>query len=147
MLETRGSVGLDQSLDLVAEIPIADDWIEGKDHLAALRGQKISIPVSGTASSPKLDLSALNQVSRQLIQKAATGTINQLIGDKVAPKVTEYQKEINDRVTNETLKLQNKIQNELLKKIAPQIGNEVKDSVEDKIKGDLLKGFGNLFGK
>ncbi len=147
MLETRGSVGLDQSLDLVAEIPIADDWIEGKDHLAALRGQKISIPVSGTASSPKLDLSALNQVSRQLIQKAATGAINQLIGDKVAPKVTEYQKEINDRVTNETLKLQNKIQNELLKKIAPQIGNEVKDSVEDKIKGDLLKGFGNLFGK
>lgn len=147
VLETRGSVGLDQSLDLVAEIPIADAWIEGKDHLASLRGQKISIPVTGTTTSPKLDLSAMNQVSSQLIRKAASGAVNKLIGDKVAPKVSEYQKEINDRVTKETNRLQDKIQNKLLEKIAPQTGDEVKESAEDKLKGELLKGFGNLFGK
>ena len=146
VIQTSGSVGFDQSLNLVAEIPIADDWIEGKSHLAALRGEKISIPVSGTASSPKLDLSALNQVSSQLIKKAASGAINQYIGDKVAPKVTEYQNQINDRVTQEASKLQNQIQNKLLEKIAPKATEQIKSSAEDKLKGELLKGFGNLFG-
>ena len=155
VVQTRGSVGLDQSLDLIAEIPIADDWIEGKGHLAGLRGQKISIPVTGTASAPKLDLSAMNQVSSQLIQQAANGAINNFIGEKVAPKVTEYQNQINDRVAEETNKLQNKfqnqIQNKLLDKLAPQLGSPTGDatggSAGDNLKGELLKGIGNLFGK
>ena len=151
IVETRGSVGLDQSLDLIAEIPIADDWIEGKDHLAGLRGQKISIPVTGTASAPKLDLSAINQVSRQLIQQAANGAVNKFIGDKVAPKVTEYQNQINDRVSKEAGKLQNKfqnqIQNKLLEKIAPQPTPSSGGSTENNLQGELLKGLGNLFGK
>ena len=158
VVQTRGSVGLDQSLDLVAEIPIADDWIEGKGHLAGLRGQKISIPVTGTASAPKLDLSAMNQVSSQLVQQAASGAINNFIGEKVAPKVTEYQNQINDRVTQEANKLQNKfqnqiqnqIQNKLLDKISPQLGSPAGDSTGgsagDNLKGELLKGIGNLFG-
>ena len=158
VVQTRGSVGLDQSLDLVAEIPIADDWIEGKGHLAGLRGQKISIPVTGTASAPKLDLSAMNQVSSQLVQQAASGAINNFIGEKVAPKVTEYQNQINDRVTQEANKLQNKFQNQiqnqiqskLLDKISPQLGSPAGDSTGgsagDNLKGELLKGIGNLFG-
>ena len=151
IVETRGSVGLDQTLDLIAEIPIADDWIEGKDHLAGLRGQKISIPVTGTASAPKLDMSAINQVSSQLIRSAANGAVNKFIGDKVAPKVTEYQNQVTDRVTQEATKLQsklqNQIQNKLLDKIVPQSGGQTGGSTEDNLKGDLLKGIGNLFGK
>jgi hypothetical protein len=155
IVETRGSVGLDQSLDLIAEIPIADDWIAGKDHLAGLRGQKISIPVTGTAAAPKLDMSAINQVSSQLIRQAANGAVNKFIGDKVAPKVTEYQNQISDRVSQEANKFQNKlqnqIQNKLLDKIVPQssgqTGGQTGGSTEDNLKGELLKGIGNLFGK
>ena len=54
-VKTRGSVGFDQSLDLLAEIPIADDWIAGKSYLAGLKGQSISIPIGGTVSKPQLD--------------------------------------------------------------------------------------------
>lgn len=146
VIETRGSVGLDQSLDMIAEIPIADDWIDGNQHLAALRGQKISIPVTGTASSPRLDLSAINQISSQLIQKAAGGAINKLIGDKVAPKVTKYQNELNQRVTKGANRLQDQIQSKLLEKIAPQNGNDAGESTENNLKRELLQGIGNLFG-
>ena len=72
---TRGSVGIDQSLELVAIIPIADDWIAGKPVLAGLKGQTIQIPIRGTVSSPKLDQQALGQLAERIAGSAASTLI------------------------------------------------------------------------
>ncbi len=143
VVRTRGSVGLDQSLDLVAEIPIADDWIEGKKHFASLRGQTISIPVRGTASRPQVDTRAMQQVSAQLVRQAAGGAINDAFQEKVAPKLNEYQQQLTGKVNEKVGELQNKLQDKLQK----QAGELFKQQAKEQAKGELLKGLGNLFGK
>ncbi len=52
-IRTRGSVGLDQSMQLVAEIPVLDKWIGNNRLVSGLRGQTIQIPVTGTVSRPR----------------------------------------------------------------------------------------------
>lgn len=68
---TRGSVGLDQSLSLLAQIPIRQEWVVGDARLARLGGHTVEIPVSGTFSSPRVDRQALEKLSAQMIQQAA----------------------------------------------------------------------------
>ncbi len=75
LIVTQGSVGIDQSLDLVAIIPIADAWIAGKPVLAGLKGQTIQIPIRGTISSPKLDQQAIGQLAERIAGSAASTLI------------------------------------------------------------------------
>ncbi len=74
-IRTTGSVGLDQSLDLVAEIPVLDAWADKSDWLAGLRGQSFRIPVRGTLTDPAVDSRALQQIGKQALQ----GTANRLL--------------------------------------------------------------------
>jgi hypothetical protein len=76
-VRTRGTVGLDQSMQLVAEIPVLDKWIANNRWAVGLKGQTFQIPVAGTVSRPQIDSSALARVSGQMLQGAATGAINQ----------------------------------------------------------------------
>ncbi|MFK7766359.1 MAG: hypothetical protein AB8B55_04000 [Mariniblastus sp.] len=175
VVQTSGSVGFDQSLDMIAKIPIADDWIEGKPYLASLKGQFISIPVTGTASEPKLDKRAIQQLSKNLAKQVAAGALNQAVTDKLAPKVNEYQKKLNQKIGGELNKLQGKLGDQLgnsfLQKLNPQAGANgqvnptpgapigqaptapaqpqpsLQDKARDKIEQELKKGLGNLFGK
>ena len=71
IIRTQGSVGLDQSLALMAEVPIRDEWVQRDRYLSSLRGQSLRIPVSGTLSQPRLDSRAVQQLSTQLIGGAA----------------------------------------------------------------------------
>lgn len=71
VIRTSGSVGFDQSLDLVAELPIRDNWVQGKPYLAALKGNVVRIPVQGTFSNRRFDDRALRDLNRQLIGNAA----------------------------------------------------------------------------
>jgi hypothetical protein len=70
-VRTSGSVGLDESLALVAEVPIRDTWVAGKPYLSALAGTTIKVPVKGTLSKPRVDNRALRDLSRQAIRGAA----------------------------------------------------------------------------
>lgn len=72
---TSGSVGLDQRINMVAEIPIADEWLGDNRYLAGLRGQKISIPIAGTLSKPQLDSRVLQSFAKQMLQQTAQGAI------------------------------------------------------------------------
>ena len=74
VLQTRGSVGFDQSLALVAQIPIRDEWVAGDARLARLSGHVLEVPISGTFRSPQLDRQAVERLSAQAIQQA-TGRI------------------------------------------------------------------------
>lgn len=76
VVESTGSVGLDETLDLVLSVPILDEWIDRKPQLLGrLRGQAVRIPVRGTFNRPKVDDRAFVQLSRQLIEGAAAGAI------------------------------------------------------------------------
>ncbi|QDU74316.1 hypothetical protein Pan97_13230 [Bremerella volcania] len=67
-VRTRGFVGLDKSLNLIAEVPMPLDPVEElKDGelprplLSALRGKTIEIPIVGTLDNPIIDKDRLGQ--------------------------------------------------------------------------------------
>jgi hypothetical protein len=58
VLRSTGSVGIeDQSLDIMCEVPLRDEWLKDP-KFAGLKGQTLRIPVKGTISQPKVDISA-----------------------------------------------------------------------------------------
>jgi hypothetical protein len=71
LVRTRGSVGWDQSLALVAELPIPDAWLARDARLAVLRGTTLQIPIGGTLDRPQLDAQALEQLSTQVLRQTA----------------------------------------------------------------------------
>ena len=79
LVKTRGSVGLDQSLSLVALIPFQNKWLGNSRWAEALRGQQLRVPITGTVTHPRLDSSALTQLSSRLLQGAAGNVLNQEI--------------------------------------------------------------------
>lgn len=74
-VQSQGSVGFDQTLSLLIEIPIQDKWIEKKRALRTLAGQSIRIPMQGTFQQPRIDERAVADLSRQLLQGVATEAI------------------------------------------------------------------------
>lgn len=78
-VRSYGSVGFDQTLALVIEVPIQDEWIESEPALRGFRGQTLKLPIYGTFQKPRIDERAVADLSRQLLQGAAT----QAIGDEL----------------------------------------------------------------
>lgn len=78
-ITTRGSVGLNQTLDIVAMIPIQDKWIGSNKYLASMKGQTIDVPIRGTFSQPQVD----QQVLQQLASKVATSAASNFIQDNL----------------------------------------------------------------
>jgi len=74
-VRSRGSVGLDQTLALVIEIPIQDKWIEREKALRSLAGQSLQIPIGGTFQKPRIDQRAVADLSRQMLEGAASQAI------------------------------------------------------------------------
>jgi hypothetical protein len=76
-IRTHGSVGLDGSLALVAEMPVPPKWY-GDDRLGqVLAKQTIRLPIGGTLSRPKLDEPALKSAIGQFARDAARDTLRQ----------------------------------------------------------------------
>lgn len=142
-VRTKGSVGLDQTVDMVAEIPIDDDWIGDNDYLSGLKGQSISIPISGTVSKPILDRRALQNFSSQLARQAAGSAINKVVQEKLAPKLNEYQTELNQKIGGEVSKLQSKFQNQIQSQIQEKLQQQVGEKLQENLGDALKQKFGN----
>lgn len=106
-IRTKGSVGLDQSLSMVAEIPIADDWIGKEPWLQGLKGQSLQIPISGTVSRPVIDTKAIQQLTMQLVQRTASNQLNNVVGEqtqklqgKVDAELNKFQNKLNSEFQN-----------------------------------------------
>ncbi len=76
-ISTAGSVTVDGQLEMLATMPIPDDWIDKSPLLAGMRGQSLNFPVRGTISKPQIDAQGLQQFGRQAVQSAASGLIQQ----------------------------------------------------------------------
>ena len=70
-IRTYGSVGLDKTLSIMAEMPVPAKWI-GNNRLGdAIKSQTVRLPIGGTLDRPKLDEAAMQQASAQFIRNAA----------------------------------------------------------------------------
>ena len=82
-VRSQGSVGFDQTLSLLIEIPIQEKWIEKERALRTLAGQSIRIPVQGTFQQPRIDERAVADLSQQLLrgvaEEAIGGEINRAL--------------------------------------------------------------------
>lgn len=74
-VQTSGSVGLDQSLQMVARLTLPEKWLGSGTLAEALRSRPLRIPISGTLKRPRLDSSVLRTLGAQ----AAGGAANDLI--------------------------------------------------------------------
>ena len=81
-IRTHGSVGFDQSVALMAEMPVPPKWIGSNRIGTALQNQTIRLPVAGTLSSPKIDQRVLQQVSAQFIQRGVQNLLQDQLGDQ-----------------------------------------------------------------
>ncbi|MCH7727520.1 MAG: hypothetical protein IH991_13705, partial [Planctomycetes bacterium] len=70
VVHTSGSVGADETLDMIAEVPI---------QIAALGVTSVTIPIRGTLSRPRIDRQVLKTLSRQMLRGSVEQTLeNQL---------------------------------------------------------------------
>jgi hypothetical protein len=82
-IELSGTIGLDQTLDYAALIPVTEKLV-GADAFRYLEGTTIRLPIRGTLAKPELGTevfsSAVRDLTRQALQNAATKAIEQKAG-------------------------------------------------------------------
>jgi len=76
-VRSQGSVGFDETLALVIEVPIQAKWVGNKPALKPLIGQVIQIPVHGTFNKPQIDQRAVGNFLAQAAQAAAGGLLGE----------------------------------------------------------------------
>jgi hypothetical protein len=82
-ITTYGSVGLDESLAIVAEVPIHAKLFGIDLSLGTLEGQVLQIPIDGTLGNPKLDRRALEQLAAQTVKNTARGVLIDGVGKQL----------------------------------------------------------------
>lgn len=87
-LRFHGSVGLDESLDLVVSIPVSAPLLErlgvsgvALQYVKDLHGARIEAPLVGTRAQPKLDLARVDvePIVRKLLESQAGGAVEDLL--------------------------------------------------------------------
>jgi translocation and assembly module TamB len=83
-IRTSGSVGLDGSLALTAEMPVPPKWL-GNSKLAksVLGNQTIRLPIGGTLEKPKIDEQALRNAMSRFVRDTAEKTLRQEIDNNL----------------------------------------------------------------
>jgi hypothetical protein len=74
-LRTYGSVGLDESLSLVAEMPVQHEWLGTNPNQSPWLGQVVSFTIGGTLHDPKIDPRALEQLAVQMVRNTVDHAI------------------------------------------------------------------------
>ncbi len=82
-----GTIGLDQTLDLVWEIPVTERLLKKMSFLKYWKDKTIHVPVKGTCKSPKVMFDELfadlaKQAAQKAIEEKAGGAIEDLLGGK-----------------------------------------------------------------
>jgi hypothetical protein len=82
-IRTHGSVGLDQTLAIVAEMPMPAAWQSGPATSAAQKNQTLQLPINGTLLRPQVDRRALEAIA----QKAVRGAAENILEDQLSRQV------------------------------------------------------------
>jgi hypothetical protein len=76
LVRTHGSVGIDQTLDVIAEVSFSDEFVSRAKILAPLKGRTLEVPIQGTLRKPRIDRGAIGQLLKQIGPNAIEGLIN-----------------------------------------------------------------------
>lgn len=76
LVRTRGSVGADQTLDLVAEIHFPAEWSARSGFLNRLAEKPLKIPIRGTLRHPDLDGTAIGRIAAEVGGSLLDGLLN-----------------------------------------------------------------------
>lgn len=83
-IRSAGWVALDGTLSLLLEMPIPPRWLGNNPRLnAALANQKITLPLRGTLSQPRLDERAVREASGRFVRDAAGDVLQQEIENRL----------------------------------------------------------------
>jgi hypothetical protein len=95
-LRTSGSVGLDETLDLAAEVymKLSDKTNADRPLLSALGRQTLRLPIGGTLEKPEINLKETGQSALGAVK----GTLNELGRDGEQP-VTELLKMLREKIS------------------------------------------------
>jgi translocation and assembly module TamB len=102
-VRTTGSVGLDSTLDLVAEVPVPDSAVGSllKNYprvKEAVEKHRFKVPMWGTISKPRLDERAFRDAVRRYLddvaKDAAKGKLNDLIQKEPGKVEKEVEKQL-----------------------------------------------------
>jgi hypothetical protein len=74
-IRTRGWVGLDETINIIAEVPIRKEWAQSNPAFANLRDQTLQVPITGTLRKWKVDDRVMQQLLGQFIQGTARGLL------------------------------------------------------------------------
>ena len=92
-IHSSGSVGMDESIDLLLQVPVQDDWTKEK-LLAGLKGKSLKIPVRGTLNSPQIDSRVLTELASQIggtaLEGAIEGKIKNELDDLFKKKLNKF---------------------------------------------------------
>jgi translocation and assembly module TamB len=87
---SSGSVGLDETIDLVLQIPIQDDWLKDEKLLSGLKGKSLKVPVRGTLGRPQVDSRVLTELATQIGGTALEGVIENQLDDLFKGKLKKF---------------------------------------------------------
>lgn len=82
-IRTNGSVGLDKSIDIVAEMPVPPAWLRDPRLAAAARGQTIVLPINGTLDRPQIDRRRLAEYTARFARQATQKAIESEVGNQL----------------------------------------------------------------
>ncbi|QDT56209.1 hypothetical protein Pan44_42610 [Caulifigura coniformis] len=98
VVTTRGSVGIDHTLDMQVEFPLPDAWLQGGPVQKSLRNELVQIPIRGTLERPQVDGRAVADWGTRIGAGAAGGLLQNLLEkglDRAAEKA-QRRREIRD---------------------------------------------------
>jgi hypothetical protein len=76
----KGSIGFDETIDFIAQVPVTSKMV-GKDAYRFLKGTTIQVPIGGTASKPRIDKTALQSATGDLMQQVLQKNVEQGVQD------------------------------------------------------------------
>lgn len=82
-VRTSGSVGLDGSLALLAEMPVPPRWAAASKLAPALAKQTIRLPIGGTVEQPRIDQTALRRLTAEFARDVAGETLRNELEKKL----------------------------------------------------------------
>jgi hypothetical protein len=77
-ITTKGSVGLDESLSVVAEIPMHAGLLGNNSKLKGIDSDSLQIPIEGTIQHPKIDPRTIEKLTGALLKNTTRSLLNPL---------------------------------------------------------------------
>jgi len=79
-VSTYGSVGLDESLAIMAVLTLPEQWTANHPLGAALTSKPLQIPIGGTLKRPQIDGREVERLTGRAVKEAAEGVIHNELG-------------------------------------------------------------------